>query len=400
MVKLLKIHYVANLCKLVLSLLFLYTVMLDSYGASSQWSGNLKNYLTAGEHELLTAPAASTKLSLIFAMRLNNFYQLNRSHSFETSYNLSFQGARRKKSKIALSPITYRVFDIKNYPSFNLGADGHLAQNLDRLSWNYAGEKVDLYVGRQAINFGSGRSVNPTNVFLPFPIGNIDNEYRSGVDAIRIKIPLAEMAEFDGGVVLGEHIEKEKNAFFINLGHPIGDWDILYSAINYRKNYLLGLDMQGNFFSQGIWFEAAYNKMKAYKNKKQKYLRAVLGMDYRFSENLLAILEYQYNEAGSRNEHTYVATVDSLAYREGGVHYLGKNYLVPGISYQITPLVIYTSSLILNVHDKSAYLGQKIEWNIKENNYLDLNLFLTNGILQSEFSSYAQRFNLSFRKYF
>ena len=48
----------------------------------------------------------------------------------------------------------------------------------------------DLTAGRQAITFGKAYFWNPLDVFFPFDSSQIDREYKPGVDALRIDVPL------------------------------------------------------------------------------------------------------------------------------------------------------------------------------------------------------------------
>jgi len=381
---------------------FLFFLTLTQVMASGfKWSGSFKTHLMTGKHRLLKNTLSHTDFSSLTSARINTFYQLSSKSSLEASYDFSTQWAPDPIRAVnSYNPIKYRIKDLENYPMKKVSDDFSFQQNLDRFVINHTRENFDLYLGRQAISKGSGRIVNPTDIFLPFPIGSIDSEFRTGVDALRVQTPFGNMGELDLGLVFGENGKTKNNALFVTLTNPIKKWDLSYSLINYRENWLLGFDLQGSLFSQGFWLEAAYNKMREYKGRDQKYLRAVVGMDYRFSSAGVLYFEYQYNGAGTSKTSEYLQNLDSLSYLEGGVQYLAKNYLGPGISYEITPLWIYSSTLYLNLDDQSTFLDQRLEWNFKENFYMDFSAFLRAGTSGSEFSTYSNRFVSSLRAYF
>ncbi len=393
------IQFTPNFKLLTWSLL-IFLLVNPANARGYKWGGNFKTHALFDDFSFLKAIRAKKELSSLTSIRLNHFYTMGDAHNFEMAYAFSTQWAKRPVQASVTHSVKYRVKDLESTPSFNIGKNSHFYQNLDRFIWNYVGPSIDLYVGRQAVSTGSGRSVNPTDIFLPFAIGSFDSEYRTGIDAIRARLPFGDMGEFDGGIVLGENAKSAANAFFINVKKPIKDWDILYTAISYRRNLLLGLDLQGSLFSQGVWLEAAYNKMRSYKNVEKQYLRTVVGMDYRYSDDIMLYIEYQHNGAGTRYPLNYSLNIDSLAYREGGVFFLAKNYLAPGISIQITPLWIVSANAILNIDDSSIYYNQKVEWNFKDNFYGDFNLLLVDGKINSEFFNYSNRAALSMRIYY
>jgi len=172
------------------------------------------------------------------------------------------------------------------------------------------------------------------------------------------------------------------------------------SLINFQENWLLGFDLQGDILKQGVWIEAAYNKMREYNGQKDDYLRYVLGADYRFNEVMLGFAEYQYNGAGVTDSDNYVSNVNTLAYLEGGVFYLSKNYLSAGLSWQFSPLLNFSATQLFNLDDHSNYIIPKAEWNFSENFYLDLTLYAGIGVTGSEFDSYSDRGMISIRGYF
>lgn len=98
----------------------------------------------------------------------------------------------------------YRMYDLH----LSLGDDEvnstnrySALQNLDRFNLNYSNDFLDLIAGRQAVSFGSGRFINPTDVLVPYPLTQIDKEEREGVDALRLKLPISEMGELDVAAV-------------------------------------------------------------------------------------------------------------------------------------------------------------------------------------------------------
>ncbi|MGB2697356.1 MAG: hypothetical protein WBD28_05785, partial [Candidatus Zixiibacteriota bacterium] len=102
-------------------------------------------------------------------------------------------------------------------------------------------------------------------------------------------------------------------------------------------------------------------------------------------------------------------------YREGPVYLMGRHYLAPGFSHQITPLITFTGEALINLSDPSLFLVPQLEYNIAENIYLSAGAYLGLGKspemrkkqegepklqLGSEFGSYPDLYFTSFRVYF
>jgi hypothetical protein len=78
----------------------------------------------------------------------------------------------------------------------------HLLATLfpDRANVRLTAAGVDVTVGRQAITLGKTYLWNPLDVFLPFDPQQFDQEYKPGVDAVRLDVPLG---PFSGVGVIG-----------------------------------------------------------------------------------------------------------------------------------------------------------------------------------------------------
>ena len=122
---------------------------------------------------------------------------------YELSPVLFSQGQGLTSRTFTIIGDSYRLTDLQNSLSGKTSKN-QIYQNLDRFNVQWQFAQGDLTIGRQAISFGSARIINPTDIFLPFNVQTFNQEYRTGVDAIRYQAPLGELGEFDMGLVLGE----------------------------------------------------------------------------------------------------------------------------------------------------------------------------------------------------
>ncbi|MGI9323361.1 MAG: hypothetical protein ACR2PJ_07250 [Pseudomonadales bacterium] len=301
---------------------------------------------------------------------------------------------------------SYRLTDIKQPLSGDKPDDKRsVYQNLDRFNVQLQLEGGDLTLGRQAITFGSARVINPTDVFLPFDVRTFNTEYRNGVDALRFQKPVGELGEVDVGLVLGDDAGRETSAAFLQLRGNVNGKDLHFALIEYAEQTLVGAGLESALGSFGFWLEAAAV------DGDESYVRLSTGLDYAFSEDTFGLIEYHYNGAGSRDPADYLGLLRGLAHQRGGVFLLGENYLVPGLTWQASPLWSLSAQAIVNLDDSSAFASVAAEYNVAENFYMDFGYYwfigdepiaAANGLpsLASEYGADPNTLYASIRWYF
>ena len=85
----------------------------------------------------------------------------------------------------------YRGVDTRASTDFD-GSDVGVAIDVERLNVRLSLPHADLTIGRQAVTFGTAYFWNPLDIFRPFDPTQFDRDYKSGVDAIRLDIPLGD----------------------------------------------------------------------------------------------------------------------------------------------------------------------------------------------------------------
>ena len=78
--------------------------------------------------------------------------------------------------------------------------DVRASAHVDRAHLRIALERADITAGRQAITFGKAWFWNPLDIFLPFGSTQFDRDYKPGVDALRVDLPLG---DFSGATLVG-----------------------------------------------------------------------------------------------------------------------------------------------------------------------------------------------------
>jgi len=145
-------------------------------------------------------------------IRLDAKINISGDALFDLSYSIT---PRIQDNNISLLQTGYQFsevgnyrfddFDSRLYPKSGTTPQSFVVfHNLDRAYFSISLNSVDMFIGRQAIAWGSARTVNPTDVFTPYNFDELDAEERIGVDAIRFSVPIVFMGEFDAGYLFGE----------------------------------------------------------------------------------------------------------------------------------------------------------------------------------------------------
>jgi hypothetical protein len=395
-------------------------------------SGYYKNYFTALDRGEMENPSSTQTQPLIGAvynrLRTKVFIRINHNSSLTFAYDFSPRVQdhslfEEQVLDLGFTTQSYRVTDLNDrlYPDPDDTVRSFaIFQNLDRAYLTLNTRWADIYLGRQAIAWGSARVINPTDVIVPFAFNELDVEDRMGVDAVRLRIPIGTMEEIDAGWVFGHDFEFDESALFLRTRLYYRRTDITLMAVGFRENLLLGLDLTRSIGGAGFWLEGGYVFVDALdseeRNSEKDYFRGSLGLDYSLRDGTYVFAEYHFNQAGADDPDDYLRKSSETAYREGAVYLLGKHYLAPGISYQINPLLILTGEVIVNLNDQSSFIIPQIEYNIAENIYFSGGAYLGFGkgigvssldylpyprlYLQSEFGAYPDMYFVSFRVYF
>jgi hypothetical protein len=391
------------------------------------FSGDLKSYFLAKqpveiEGDSLTQDQPLQGLNQT-KLRLRLAFAPSAKIAFELAYEV-LPTVQENLTAIAPNPAfspaapAFRVDDLSAnlYPKpGERGGSFVLGQNLDRALLTLSGRLGSLSLGRQPIAFGVARVISPTDIIAPYAFNALDTEYRIGVDAARVQLPLRARGQLDLGTIFGDGFRWRRSAAFGRVTFPVKTNQLGLTAIDFKDNLLAGLSLTRSLGGAGVWAEGAYTWAKLFDQPrpKQDYFRASAGLDYNFNvkSGLYVFLEYHYNGASSGDPAQYLEQTGKVAYQEGGVYLLGRHYLAPGATFQVTPLLTFTLASLVNLADGSGYVLPHLEYNFSENVYLALGadvavgrqarLELPEGVVpQSEFGLYPTFYFTSIRLYF
>jgi hypothetical protein len=144
------------------------------------------------------------------------------------------------------------------------------------------------------------------------------------------------------------------------------------------------------------------------------YWRTSIGSDYALNEDVIVMIEYHYNGAGSNNVEDYTEFSTEAPYQKAGVYLYGEHYIIPALTWLASPLVSVSASAFYNLSDRSVFFTINSETSWSDNLYSDFGLYISHGdtmkyqndgtnidyVFGSEFGSYPLSIYGSLRYYF
>ena len=309
----------------------------------------------------------------------------------------------------------YRITDLNhsltNIPDSSDSAEHwQLEQNLDRALLRCQSGNWEYILGRQAVTFG-GMSVSPTDVFAPVSFKALDQEFRPGVDALRIIGGLGETTEIEAGVLTGKNADAAKNGAYLRSHFLLGTTDLTPLLASFQENKLLGLTVQTEYGLLGFVFDGVVIIQRKSAQEisvaiPDKWTVWTLGLNLQWNEKLFTMLDFHHNPMGTTKPSEYLNNAASVIYQEYPLSLMGQDYLLPSLVYQLSPLWSLSSSVISNRNDGSFINTSQLEWNITEDSLLSGSFILASGKQsalsaekQSEFGDSPNSFQLVFKHY-
>lgn len=193
----------------------------------------------------------------------------------------------------------------------------------DRFNIKLTLPRADITVGRQAISFGKTYFWNPLDVFLPFDPNQFDRDYKAGVDALRIDLPLGRFSGVNIVGALGREITVARTyadggetwhtswfgaAALARWFGQLHSWDLSAQAGKIYGGYQVGGGLVGEIGPLETRAEATYFWAQhsdplpppLHGLLVEDNALAVVGVGHRFESSFTVEAEHFYNGAGAR----------------------------------------------------------------------------------------------------
>lgn len=251
----------------------------------------------------------------------------------------------------------------------------HGRQRLYRASANVSLGETDVRVGRQRIAWGTGRFFSPLDLLNPISPVSIEREERLGTDAVLVERKFGPLSRASFVYAAGRGSDRDTRAARWHGNVSALDYSLLAGDIAGTR--VIGADFAGQIGQAGWRAELARFSPRS----AGSYTRALAGLDYAFANSLTLTGELYFNGAGSANKAGY----DFAGLMSGRIQSVGRRYAAAHASYDITPLLKGELDAVVNLGDRSRYLGAALAYSVSGNLELRAGVQRFSGASGSEF---------------
>lgn len=235
----------------------------------------------------------------------------------------------------------------------------------DRFNVKLALPFADVTLGRQAITFGKAYFWNPLDVFLAFDPTAFDRDYKRGVDALKVDVPIGDFSGITLVGVLGRPDGGHagyRSAGVLRVFTNFLNWDFAVQGGKVYGGFHAGLAAAGELGPVEVRAEAAYfwplpDLRPDNAADIPEGLTAVIGvgrMMALFDRTLTLQAEYLFNSAaGSTTLRESFDLVSKGLMLQASEHLLGAV-----VTYEITSLIRGSFATVFSMSDQPSVILQ------------------------------------------
>ena len=138
---------------------------------------------------------------------------------------------------------------------------------------------VDLQIGRQPISFGNGFVFSPLDLVQPFSFATIDNEYKPGIDAVRMDGYIGMSTRITAVAAYAGNWGLDGMTYVLNGITTVGWTDISVFLGKVRSDNVLGLGVVSSIGPVGLHSDLSYTIPD--NEEEDPFLRGVVGAMYK-----------------------------------------------------------------------------------------------------------------------
>ena len=240
--------------------------------------------------------------------------------------------------------------------------------NVDRLNVRVHTAKADLTVGRQAITWGVNILWPALDLFSPLRPARLDRDYKPGVDAVRLTVPLAACSELQVvGAVLGDEPSRDRTAAAL-VRFNAGRADLAAMGGSFHGDTVLGGFATASAGGTVLRAELAWTRTGPGPDQARvpQFWRGGVGVERQLSPSVNLMVEVSFNGFGESDPADYPAVLSSDHLQRGEAVGLGRRYAGTSLAWRFHPLGTFTSLALLNVDDRSALWIPSATWSLAD----------------------------------
>lgn len=234
----------------------------------------------------------------------------------------------------------------------------------DRLFAQATVGQSTIRLGRQAISFGHGLVFNPMDLVQPFSIATIDNEYKPGVDALRLERYFGMTGQITGVVAYAGSWDIEGLTAVVNANGTFGMTDLSLFGGLVRSDKVIGAGVASSIGAVGWHSDVTFTLPES--DDEDPFVRSTTGAFWRPFSTSSVTMEYYYQSLGAEKAADYLEFAQSDRYARGEIWVMGQHYLSLAWAQEVTALSSGNLAIIGNVVDASMLLSPSLSISVSD----------------------------------
>ena len=249
---------------------------------------------------------------------------------------------------------------------------------VDRLSARIdLGGSADLVIGRQPVSWATTLFLTPADPFSPFDPADPFREYRTGVDAARLRYYRGSFTQFEVVVRPARPGDRETLTMLGRVSSNRGGWDLGAWGGVVHDTFGAAAFLSG---SVGLWALRAEGAVRDLEDR--LVVRGTVGLDRTFAvagADLYVVVEYQRDGLGATTPDGLLDAARSRAFEQGEMQGLGRDVGALQMSYPVHPLVSVSSLVLGSLRDGSFVFAPGLGYSVSESMSLSAGAYLGVG---------------------
>lgn len=246
-------------------------------------------------------------------------------------------------------------------------------QGLDRLSLAYTSPDFVLRIGRQALTWGSGMVFRPMDLFDPFSPVATDTEFKPGTDMLYAQylfgdgsdlqfIAVPRARELNGAPTMNE------SSFAVHYHGTVFGWETTGLLARDHGDWTGAVGVTGPL-SGATWNVEVLPTSVRDGPVELSALANISDAETLLDRNATLFAEYFHNGFGATGTGTLATLpaplLDRLA--RGQLFNLRRDYIAAGMTWEYSPLMTLSPTVIADLDDGSFYLLVAANWSLSDN---------------------------------
>jgi hypothetical protein len=213
-----------------------------------------------------------------------------------------------------------------------------ISYGLDRLYYRRHVNDATLTLGRQPIDWGSGRFWQPLNLFGSFAPTDLDTDYKPGIDAVSMDYFPSSFSSLTGVYAFAPQDQSTiKDSGAIYYRRQVGEMsELALTAGSITGNTVIGGSFESAWGGLGWRLEGVHYQLR---ETDEQALFWIAGLDYQFNNGTLLSTEYYNNSHGANSESGLIGMFSDELVASGIQQHLSRQLIGISLSRDITPLL-------------------------------------------------------------